>query len=358
MRILAPALKLITFLALVGGMMWYCSENNRLRTKGRLQTKRLEQTGEDLEQAGKDLVAAKARIIQLEKDIVDERMRQQGITELVAAAAKRSEQQWDKINSKIASRRKPMPKGLRRGLIALNECLLEDGYVGMRFMGATGIKDKTLTEAEMFEHDPNRVGSDLYLADEVTFLLDRSKGELTMWFRKGTMVKGGQRLAIPAEGYPVVLRHVFGPMWERRLPFLIRAEGDYPESKATDARSKPMDRVSRGDWLMRLSQLTQGAKNALHYRVDRFRGLENATFKEVVLLGYSKSKRLAESAEVAELQVVVDKRRGTVELLLRDGLLRRKGGQTNIGADGFRILLLGVTPKEAMDSMMGMVVQK
>jgi hypothetical protein len=27
------------------------SENNRLRTRGRLQTKRLEQTGEDLEQA-------------------------------------------------------------------------------------------------------------------------------------------------------------------------------------------------------------------------------------------------------------------------------------------------------------------
>jgi len=351
MHILAPALKLLTVLALIGGMMWYCSENNRLRARVRLQTA-------SLEQAGEDLVASKVRITQLEKDVVDERMRQQGITELVEAAAKRTEQQWDKINNKIANRRKPMPEGLRRGVIALNECLRADGYVGMRFMAASGIEDKTLTEAEMFEHDPNRLGSDAYLADEVTFLLDRNKSELTMWFRKGTIVKDGQRLAIPPEGYPVVLRQVLGPMWERRLPFLIRAEGDYPEPTAKNARPKPLDRVSRGDWLMRLRQLTEGAKNHLHYRVDRFRGLENATFKEVLLLGYNKRKRLAESAEVAELQVVVDKKRGTVELLLRDGVLRKKGGASNIGADGYRILLLGVTPKEAMDSMMGMVVQK
>lgn len=351
MRILAPALKLLTVLALVGGMMWCCSENNRLRRWGRLQTGKLEH-------ARQDLAAAGARITELENEVVAERTRRQGITELVEAAAKKAERQWDRINSKIASVRKPMPEGLRRSLAALNECLREDGYVGMRFMAAAGISDKTLLEAEMYDRDPNRLGSDLYLADQVTFLLNRENGKLTMWFRKGTIRKDGQRLTIPAGGYPVTLPQVLGPMWERRLPFLVNAEGDYPERNGKRARPEPLDRVSRGDWLMRLDQLTRRAKTNLQYRVDRFRGLEDATFKEVLLLGYDKRKCLAESAAVAELQVVVDKDRGTVELLLRNGLLRRKAGETRIGADGYHVLLLGVTPKEATDSMLGMVVQR
>ncbi len=351
MRSLAPAVKLFLVLALVGGMMWCCSENNRLRLRGQLQIEKMAQAESELE-------AARSRIRRLEKELLEERMRQRGITELVEAAAKKTEEQWDQINERLVSRRQLMPEGLRRSLVALNDCLREDGYPGMRFMAASGIQDKTLSKAEMYEHEARGLGSDLYLAAEVTFLLDRSKGKLTMWFRKGTMVKDGQRQTIPAEGCPVVLPSVFGPMWERRLPFLIRADGDYPEPAHKKVRPKPLDPVSRGDWLLRLDQLIRAAKTHLRYRVDRFRGLKDATFQEVLLLGYDDKKRLAESAEVAELQVVVDKRRGTVELMLRDGLLRKPGGQTRIDAEGYRILLLGVTPTEASDSMMGMVVQK
>ncbi|MHC4513961.1 MAG: hypothetical protein ACYTGW_05810 [Planctomycetota bacterium] len=359
MRNLALALKILIVVALLGALLWFQSENHRLRERGELLYKWVAEREGDLVKKDQELQEVQTRLEVLQKDLVDERMRREGITEFVEAAAKKQQQQWEKINTKIATDRKPMPAGLRRGLVALNTCLREDGYVGMRFMKAAGIADKTLTGAEMFEHDRNRLGSDFYLADQVTFHLDRAKGEMTMWFHEGIMIKAGQRMTIPAEGYPVVLREVHGPMWERQLPFLIRAEGEYPASKTGKrARPKPLDPVSVGDWLLRLDELTRGAKTHVRYRVDRFRGLENATFKEVLLLGYNQKKVLAESAEAAELQVVVDKKRGTVELLLRDGVLRSRGGKSNIAPEGYRILLLGVTPKHALASMMGMVVQK
>lgn len=344
MRSPVPILKLLVVLALVAGITWYRSENNRLRLAGELRARQLEES--------------QGKVSRLQKEVLDQRMRNQGITELVEAVAKKTERQWEEIHDTVASRREPMPEGLRRSLAALNECLREDGYAGMRFTRADAIQAKKLVAAELYVHDPGGLGSDLYLADEVTFSLDRGTGQLTMWFREGSMVKGSRRLVIPPEGHPLVLPQVLGPMWERRLPFLIEAAGDYPPSDREKPRPEPLDLVSRGDWLWRLQQLTEAAKTHVRYRVDRFRGLGNATFKEVLLLGYAKNKRLAESAEVAELQVIVDKRRGTVELLLRDGVLRKTGGNTTIGSDGYRILLLGVTPKQATDSMMGMVVQK
>ena len=56
-------------------------------------------------------VAARGKIKELQKALVEERMRRPGITELVDAAAKKQRQQWDKINRKIATARKPMPWG-------------------------------------------------------------------------------------------------------------------------------------------------------------------------------------------------------------------------------------------------------
>ncbi len=358
MRVLPHVLKLLLVLCLVGAVAWFHSENRRLRGRAVMLDRQVAKRDANLVQKEQDLEAAQGKIKGLQRELLDERMRREGITKLLDAAAKKQKQQWEKINRKIAMERRPMPAGLRLGVMAVNQCLREDGYGGMRFMAASGIEEKTLTGAEMFEHDQHRLGSDLYIADQVTFNLDRKKGELTIWFHNGSMVKGGKNMTIPAEGYPVVLREVHGPMWERRLPFLIKAEGEYPEPDAKKPRPKPLDPVSVGDWLLCFDELTRDAKTNLRYRVDRFRGLENATFKEVLLLGYDDKKRLAESVEAAELQVVVDKRRGTVELLLRDGLLRKKGGESDIDKEGYRILLLGVTTEHAKNSMLGMVVRK
>ena len=49
---------------------------------------------------------------------------------------------------------------------------------------------------------------------------------------------------------------------------------------------------------------------------------------------------------------------GPVELLMRGGTLRKPGGKSSLAEDGYRILLLGVTPKKASDVMLGMVVQQ
>ena len=60
----------------------------------------------------------------------------------------------------------------------------------------------------------------------------------------------------------------------------------------------------------------------------------------------------------SRVAVEIDERRDVVSLLLQDGALRRDGVESTIGAEGFRMLLPGLTPKQARDAMLGMVVAR
>jgi hypothetical protein len=56
--------------------------------------------------------------------------------------------------------------------------------------------------------------------------------------------------------------------------------------------------------------------------------------------------------------VEVDAGSGIVQLLLRDGVMHQKGGDSTISSEGFRMLLLDITPKQASLLMLGMVVTR
>ena len=64
------------------------------------------------------------------------------------------------------------------------------------------------------------------------------------------------------------------------------------------------------------------------------------------------------SAHCAKVSVEVDERRGVVSLLLQEGVLRREGVESTINAQGFRMLLPALTPKDVTDAMLGMVVRR
>ena len=50
--------------------------------------------------------------------------------------------------------------------------------------------------------------------------------------------------------------------------------------------------------------------------------------------------------------------RGVVSLWLRSGVLQNEGAESSINAEGYRMLLPNLTPKQATDAMLGMVVHK
>ena len=64
------------------------------------------------------------------------------------------------------------------------------------------------------------------------------------------------------------------------------------------------------------------------------------------------------SAHCARVAVEIDARRDVVSLLLQDGVMRREGVESQVDDQGFRMLLPGVTSKDATDVMLGMVVSR
>ena len=251
---------------------------------------------------------------------------------------------------------RPMPEGVRLALIAINECLSEDGFAELRFLHAREIDHRSLRLAEAMERDPGSLASTLYVANKVQLELDRSRESLTLRFFDGVRVHRGEREELVEEGLPVVLRPVNGRMWEARLGYLLEVEGSYPEP-AEETRQRPrMDRFTKQAWLSRLDGLLERAGTDVAYRVDRFAGLEGGVFADVLLLGYDDGKSLSVAMEAERMSVTVDEATGSVALLLHKGVLRKSGGETTIPSDGYRILLPSLTRDDAMKAMLGMVV--
>jgi hypothetical protein len=63
-------------------------------------------------------------------------------------------------------------------------------------------------------------------------------------------------------------------------------------------------------------------------------------------------------AHAARLAVEVDAAAGVVSLLLQDGVLRNGAAESTISGDGYRMLLPRLSPKQAFDTMLGMVVTR
>ena len=210
---------------------------------------------------------------------------------------------------------------------------------------------------QLIDHDAATMASRLFMADDLRFQLDREKGTMILLFQGGFCRDRSGRREFPAAGEPLALFGVDGRYWEDRLPYLVEASGEYPVS-SPPGRPNVMSPSSRADWKRRINGLIAASKSGTRYRLDRFRDLEDARFADALLLGYDEKKILVSSVEAGRLWVHVDEATGTVELRMESGTLRQRGGESTIPEAGHRIRLRGVTPGQASESMLGMVIRR
>lgn len=294
----------------------------------------------------------------LEAQLNDAIAERQRIHAMLAEKAEEfGEARLERAESSLAGL-KPMPEGVRLALIAVNECLREDGFPEIRFLQAAALSDRALQRAEIVEADRASLLSHLYIAGEVRLRLDRDEGVLVVRLLDGYKLSGSAREPFPESGYELSLANVEGPMWEGRLGYLLEVVGSYPIDLPKVPRESLLDRDQRASWLGRFDRLLEDAGTHVRYRVQKLEGLDRGVFTGIVLLGYDENRNLASAIEAARLQVVTDARHGTVELFLEDGVLRKESGEASIPADGYRLLLPKITRDRAMDVMLGMVSQR
>ncbi|HZN42065.1 MAG TPA: hypothetical protein VFD82_24920 [Planctomycetota bacterium] len=253
----------------------------------------------------------------------------------------------------------PMPEGVRLCLQALHECLRVEGYTGQRFLSARSLDGEGLHDVELIEVDADGLGAAFLHAGRMTAELDRGKGRFVLTFFDGFRTAAGERQKLLPDGWPLVFAPVDGRLIEQRLPYLVRVVGVYPDPDAApDRRLTDVDPMTRRQWLERLDRLLDTASTPHHLRVNRFRGMHDGYFLTAEVVGTDDRFRLVASAHCEKLAVEVDQAAGIVSLLLKSGVLRSGGVESTITAEGFRMLLGNVTPKQASDTMFGMVVSK
>lgn len=300
---------------------------------------------------------ARKRVSYLEKELRSEVSQRKDVDEVIEQTTKALREERLRHNKEIWEAKKYMPEGVRQALISANELLREDGQLGLRFLKAMKIEKKVLHKVQLLDRDATSLAGTIYIADELTFDLDRMTGSLTLCFRDGYSRGPYGREQFPMSGKRVVLPEVSGRRWESRLPFLVQAHGEYPvEDKK--ARLPLMETTLRRGWLRRVNALLEKSTTETRYRLETFRNIDKAKFAESLLLGYDDGKKLAMSADAAQLWLQVDTLAKTVEIWVADGTLRKVGGETPIPKGGYRIRLPGVQPSQAIEAMLGMVKRK
>jgi hypothetical protein len=297
------------------------------------------------------------RLARLEGELQEAMRSRQDVAGLVA---QRVEAEREARTERAARERRalaPMPEGVRLALDAIHACLRASGHDGIKFFHASALVERTLLNAEVFDVR-GAAGTDVYLAERVGLALDRARGTLTIAFTGGAVLTGGLRRDIPPAGLAIELAGVDGRAWEQRLPYLVEARNEYPPVEDEIRATPRLDGDTRLHWLERLNRLLRSAGTDLRYQVRSFSSLEGSSFLDALVMGLAEGNRLDQTAEVKRLSIVVDRRSATVELLLADGILRKRGGETSLGGDGYRILLPGVTPEAALDTMLGMVSER
>ena len=300
-----------------------------------------------------------AEVARLERELQAALANGQAVGEVLTQQVAELQRAEVQRQSAMALASVPPPTGVARCLATLRDCLLADGFVGLRFLSARELVDAELRQVEVLDTDADRGESELIVAGRMTATLDRTRGVLTLQFFDGTRRAAGLRAALPDGGYSKRFSPVTGAMLEERLPYLVRATGAYPEPPARPAVDPDaVDSATRAAWLERVDVLLAKAGTAQRLRLAGFRGLRDARFRSVRLLGYDRGEVLVLTADCDTLAVEVDDAAGIVSLLLQGGVLRRNGGDSTIGQDGYRMLLPDVTPKQATETMLGMVVHR
>ena len=300
-----------------------------------------------------------ARERQLEGDLADSIRQSEKSTQLLAAAVEAEQVRRAQQEARIRAAQRPPPEGVRLALIALNECLREDGFDRLRCLSGRWLTGAELGEVELIERDDASLGSVLYVCGRLRLRLDREAGALTLVFLDGHRLVGGEREEFPAAGLLLRLHPVEGPMWEARLGYLVESSGRYPLADAARPPPGQLDLPGREAWLARISSLLEHAESGdLSYRIEGLSGLHEGVFRGVMMLGYDRDDRLAMAVEAKRMSVCARPQLGVVELLLEEGVLRKAGGETTIPAAGYRIVLPSVSREDAVNTMLGMVLER
>ncbi|MGC6487465.1 MAG: hypothetical protein ACON4Z_07460 [Planctomycetota bacterium] len=306
-----------------------------------------------------DAAVALEEYSRLQLELHTTREQLQALRALLAERNAELERRAAASRERAAASLRPMPLGVRECLQALHECLRAEGFTSQRFLRATAVDADGLRDVELLEAASDGLGVTFLTAERMTASLDRSTGRLELRFFEGRRSVEGERAALPDDGFAVVFDDVDGRRFEARLPYLVRAEGAYPVDPAPPEREPgALDPAGRRSWAARLTRLLESAGTELGWSATRVRGLLDGRFLHVDLVGTNDKDLVLGSAHGGRVAVEVDERRDVVSLLLQDGVLRRDGVESTIGAEGFRMLLPGVTPKRARDAMLGMVIAR
>jgi hypothetical protein len=280
-------------------------------------------------------------------------------TAVIAARARQDEERAQAAAAANAAANKPMPPGVRECLLALHDCLRAEGYFGPRFLRADGVGAEGLTNVELLDAEAAGIDVAFVRAARVTGVVDRAAGCFVLACFDGERTLRGVRSPLPEAGLTLRFPDVDGRMFEARLPYFVRGEGEYPQPpSAPDKPAGELDPLRRRQWLERLDRvLTEGAPTP-RWRVSRLRGLDGGWFQGVDLVATDEKRRVVAIASCRSFGIELDETSGIVSLRMRDGSLRRDGIDSSITGEGLRVLLPNLTCKQASDAMFGMVVRR
>ncbi|MBK8098498.1 MAG: hypothetical protein IPK26_15420 [Planctomycetes bacterium] len=315
----------------------------------------------ELAAAQQELTGAKQRIAALEQAVQQAMLQAATSAELIAARDRTETALRVARAEEARAIEQPAPEGVRVCLQAIEECLRADGFDGVRFVRARALDAEALRGVELLDVDTERHTSTTWVADRLQLRLDRVTGRLTFAFADGTRLCDGRREPLPPEGLTLDFVPVTGKLWESRLPYLLTASGVYPSDAPIATPGPAPGRLSpneRALWLSRFDRLLEAAGTDPRLRVTGFQGLQDGRFQRARVQGFDGKRLMVLSADCAALAIECDDQAGVVSLLLQDGVLHQKGGESTIPADGHRMLLPKITPANARDTMLGMVVDR
>jgi hypothetical protein len=252
----------------------------------------------------------------------------------------------------------PMSEGVRTCLFALHDRLRREGFTNLRFLGASAIVDGELRDVEVLDVAADQLSVAFVRGKRMAAGFDRTNSRLTLRFYEGERKVAGASTPLPEDGFAILFDGVDGPALEAALPYLVRAEGNYPPPPLGEAKVPGVDPATRAQWLERVDGLLQRAGTADRWRMARFRGMRDGWFLDVDLVASDQKNHVVGGAHCARLAVELDPAAGIVSLRMVDGVLRQAGGESSIGGEGYRMLLPKLNCKQASDAMMGIVVTK
>jgi hypothetical protein len=280
-------------------------------------------------------------------------------TAMLAARARQDEERAQAAAAATAAANRPIPAGVRECLVALQDCLRAEGYAGLRLLRADAVGAEGLTNVELLDAEPGGIDVAFVRAARVTGVVERATGGFVLTCFDGERSLRGERTPLPPKGLPLRFADVDGRMFEARLPYFVRGEGEYPAAAAAPDRPPgELDPLRRRQWLERLERVLTDGGPTPRWRVGRLRGLDGGWFQGGDLVATDDKRRVVASAACERFAIEVDEAAGIVSLLLRNGSLRRDGVDSSITGEGLRVLLPNLTCKQASDAMFGMVVRR